>query len=117
MSDTWQDTAKQAWAACDDRKLTRDEKIALVAEAITVQYLEKDGYRSSDIEWLASRSPLNTRQFAAVCRNHLNKVSAHLGGLELSYSKGGYSASGRGDFGRLGGGHHGAVIKPCLTIG
>lgn len=117
MNENWKETAKSAWAACDSRSLTRDEKIALVAEAIVLQYTERDGYRCGDFEWLAQRSPLTVRQFSAICRHHLSKVSALLDGLQLRYNKSDYTPSGRGAFGRLGGGRRGYSSKASLSIG
>lgn len=99
------------------KTFTISEKINLVAAAIREMYLEREGYRSGQIEWLRQGSPLSTRQFATVCRSHLGEISALLGGTRLSYCKGEYTPSGRGAFGRLGGGNRGYYSKPCLLIG
>jgi len=114
---SWKQLAEQAWDACEDRELTVDEKVALVAEAITIQYLEKKGYRSLDFAYLSSCSCLSVREMSAICRHHLDKVAAHLGGIALSYRKGEYEGSGRGAFGRLSGGRRAHYSKPGLVIG
>jgi len=111
----WRATAAQAWKACDDRPLRRDEKIALVCEALT-NNLERErtgGYSSTSIDHLAARSPLNARKFGAVCRHHLAEVNRLLG-TDYRYCKAAYHPSGNGAFGRLGGSRPASYHKPCL---
>jgi len=111
----WKQLAEQAWNDCDDRKLTKAEKIALVCEALVLRNERNaaGGHIGLSIDDLSSRCCLTSRQFGAVCRSSLDKVNEILG-TSYRYSGSDYNASGRGAFGRLGGGRGGQYVKPSL---
>lgn len=109
--ENWQTIAAQAWEACDDRKLTKTEKLALVIEAIA----EQPDRSFIRINRLASRTPLTGREVASVLRRDMARVNATLD-MQLSYNPGYQETTGGGEFGRLGNGgrrgrYHGASVS------
>ena len=104
----WKAIAEVAWKECDDRKLSKVEKVAVTIKALSE---EKHPFRVSRL-----CVPLSQREVCAVFRNHMGLINEVLG-TTYRYVGASYSNSGRGAFGRLGGGQRGHYNEPCLLRG
>ncbi len=106
----------------DEVKLTKQEKLEAIASRI-LDYeasVQRGGYGTSGyarIDFMASRMPMTVQQIAALLRSPSNveEIERLAGVRDLEYHRGVYYASGRGAFGRLGGGRRGIHNEPTLT--
>jgi len=101
----WEAVSAVAWKECDDRKLTKVEKIAVTIKALRD---DPDAFRVREL-----LVPMSQREVCAVLRTHMVLINSVLG-TTYRYVGASYAPSGRGAFGRLGGGHRGHYSEPCL---
>lgn len=92
------------------------ESFDYILDSIRMQRNWHPGSRYIDLESVSSRVPGGKKVTYAIARRYPNEIAEAIGAKAGAYRKAEYTSSGRGAFGRLGGGGKSHYSHPFLVL-